>query len=131
MPQKTLEERLHQARKQGRPAVIREAEVRGSTRRSAHSEKRSSALAGQVVPEERHASRRRPPGRGRSTAKMPTETPASRKRAERDARPRNRKGKLQKLGGNRNVPKGRKKAPGQLHVKRVGGPFKRSRLHGG
>ena len=133
MPQKFIADRLRRARKQGVTTTLKKTDVAGPTERSAHGAKKSSQLTSRVSPTRRNTSVKSPPGHGHSgELALRTERAAAyEKREQHEARPRNRKGHAQKMGRKGVVPQGRKKAPSRIGVKGRGGPFKRTRLHGG
>lgn len=129
MPQKTLNERAKQAKRRGEPVAIKMSDVEDTGPMSPHAEKKQRALVGFAKPADRNVSRKRPPGRGK-TLKTPAAAAYRRK-------PRSAKtggddiGVGLSKGRNTRRVQGRKKAPSQMNLKRKGGPFKRTRLHGG
>jgi hypothetical protein len=133
MPQKSLGDRLKRARKQGTAATLKRTDERGPSARSAHGAKKSSQVTSRVSPTRRNTRIKAEPGHGHSgeLAVRNERAAAYEKREKRDERERNRKGHAQKLGRHGTLPEGRKKSPSLIGIKGKGGPFKRSRLHGG
>ena len=156
MPEKSLGIRKKAAKKKGTPVMLKDSDVGAGAGRSKHSLKKSSGIAAvgaramKAEFEDRSVSTRRSPGMGKSTRRkavplpeggassssrrktIPTQAAAAYRKDGSPKRPSSEAGKRKATRSARGTDlQGRKKAPGQMGVKRKGGPRKRLPLHGG
>lgn len=121
MPEKSLGERRTQARKRGKTMALKASDIGKTGARSNHATKKSRGVVALNKPGGRSVDIKKPPRAGKKN--LDRELAAYRAKVK-DEGTDNLKPKLRGL-------KGRKKAPSRAGVKQKGGPFKRSRLHGG
>lgn len=144
MPQKTPQERARHAKAAGKAMTEKKNDVMDTRGKSNHANKKSHGILRRKGFSERNVSVRSPPGEGKSrrlTADvMPVADESENVRKQlvpAGASRRFRKDGTRKMRSNDRGPlpvattDGRKKKPSQMTVKRKGGPFKRTRLHGG
>jgi hypothetical protein len=155
MPEKSLETRARAAKKKGTPVMLKDTDVGRAGGRSSHAVKKSRGIASdgpralKAGFEDRSVSTRRSPGRGKGARgktlplpeggssssrrkTLPTAAAAAYRKDGSPKRPSSEAGVRRKTASTRGTDvQGRKKAPGQLGVKRKGGPRKRLPLHGG
>lgn len=121
MPEKTLSQRRTLARKRGKTLALKATDVGAGTLKSRHALKKSRGVVSLNSPGGRSVDLRKPPGKGNKTIARDV---AAYARATKNPGGPNPKPPTKGL-------KGRKKAPSRMGIKSKGGPFKRSRLHGG
>ena len=149
MPEKTQEERTRRAKAQGTPKGVKASELGRAGGLSAHAAKKSRAVVGRDTFEDRAVSARRPPGEGKTRRgeklpaaeggstrlrrkTLPVEAAVAYRKDERRKQPRGEAAPRQEARRQQgSAVRGRKKAPGEMNVKRRGGPKKRQPLHGG
>jgi hypothetical protein len=155
MPEKSLETRARAAKKKGTPVMLKDTDVGRAGGRSSHAVKKSRGIAAdgpralKAGFEDRSVSTRRSPGQGKASRgkslplpeggssssrrkTLPTVAAAAYRKDGSPKRPSSEAAQRRKSASARGTDlQGRKKAPGQMGVKRKGGPRKSLRLHGG
>lgn len=156
MPEKSLEARARAAKRKGTPVMLKDSDVGRAAGRSSHAVKKSRGLATEGPRalkagfEDRSVSTRRSPGQGKSARRkavplpeggatsssrrktLPSVAAAAYRKDGSPKHPSSEAAKRHRAQSARGTPVlGRKKAPGQMAVKRKGGPRKRLPLHGG
>jgi hypothetical protein len=154
MPEKSLETRAKTAKKKGAPLMLKDTDLGRAAGRSNHALKKSGGIATdgpralKAEFEDRKVSTRRSPGQGKSrkAAPLPEGGASSTSRRKtlpsvaaaayrKDGSPKHPSSEAARRKVTRSARgtdlQGRKKAPGQMAVKRKGGPRKRLPLHGG
>jgi hypothetical protein len=130
MPQKTLEWRVKKGKSEGAARMLKATDL-APVNASAHATKKSRYNVLPFEGPDRNVGKRAPPNLGLSKLRKdkgldhPNALPVTgkrRKQATNELEPH----RLQKT-----TVRGRKKPPSQMHLKRAGGPSKRSPLHGG
>ena len=156
MPEKSLETRARAAKKKGTPVMLKDTDVGRAGGRSNHALKKSGGIASdgpralKAEFEDRSVSTRRSPGQGKNAKRKAVPLPeggassSSRRKTlpsaaaaayRKDGSPKRPSSEAVKRKVTRSARgtevQGRKKAPGQMAVKRKGGPRKSLPLHGG
>lgn len=124
MPQKPLEWRSKKAKREGSARMMKQSDLE-STNVSSHAAKKSRYVVGPALEADRNVS---PKKHGRARRPAPRTKPTD-KHPNREIAPAPIA--FEPHGRPRTSLRGRKKAPSQMHLKRPGGPHKRSPLHGG
>ncbi|MBS1151659.1 MAG: hypothetical protein H6Q89_3357 [Myxococcaceae bacterium] len=130
MPQKPLEWRHKQAKREGAARMLTVTDLTPVKGLSAHAAKKSRYVVIAFEEPDRSVGLRSPPEKGLSKLrKAQVERPAE--LAVTGRRRRHPADELEPQRLEKTTVRGRKKPPSQMHLKREGGPSKRSPLHGG
>jgi hypothetical protein len=133
MPQKSLRQRVKQAKGRGVVATLKDTDLGKRVAGSAHAAKKSRHKAGLLPVKDRKLGLPAAPGEGSAGQRRIPDVRAA-YRAENAASGGGR-GRSIKPSEPHPRPKakvkGRKKSPSRMNVKQAGGPKNRSRLHGG
>lgn len=124
MPQKPLEWRSKKAKREGAARMMKQSDLERVTV-SSHAAKKSRYAIAPALEADRNVSQK---GHGRAKRPNPLTKPSA-KHPDREFAPARMSSEPH--GQPRTSLRGRKKAPSQMHLKRPGGPQKRSPLHGG
>jgi hypothetical protein len=127
MPQKPLQWRKKIAKREGAARRLKPAAPPPGV--SAHAAKKSRYAGVPAAEEDRSVGVRAPPNKGLSKLRPGFEHPAE--PAVTGRRRRQPTNELEPHRLQKTTVRGRKKPPSQMHLKREGGPHKRSNLHGG
>lgn len=124
MPQKPLEWRSRKAKRSGAARMMKQSDLE-SLQVSKHAAKKSRYVLAPALEPDRNVSQK---NHGRAKVPRPLTKPSA-KHPDREFAPARMSSEPHSRA--RTNLRGRKKAPSQMHIKRPGGPKKRSPLHGG